>query len=103
MATSLKEFIYGDVGTEILANKVIQVCQTNSYEMLMAGPFERTNIIGLNYQFVDPIDQMQIKFNFMSFVQDMGVFIEINGESVFTQRFTIFSDLVGSYSNRPDN
>jgi hypothetical protein len=103
MATSLQEFIYGDISTHILINKVIQVCQDNSYEMFMAGPFKRTNIVGLNYRLVDPIDQIQIKFNFMSFVQDMGVYVDINDINIFTKKFAIFSDLVGRYSKKPNN
>jgi hypothetical protein len=103
MAASLEQFIYGDISTHILINKVLRVCQENSYEMFMAGPFKRTNIVGLNYDFRDPIDQIQIKFNFMSMVQDMGVYLDIKEKTYFDKKFTIFSDLVGKYGKNPNN
>ncbi len=103
MAASLEQFIYGDISTHILINKVLRVCQTNSYELLMAGPFKNTNIVGLNYNFIDPIDEIQIKFNFMSFVQDMGVYLDINEKTYFQKKFTIFSDLIGTYGKNLNN
>jgi hypothetical protein len=103
MTADISKFIYADTEVKIGVNKVLEICKANTYELFMAGPFKDTNSVGINYQFVDPIDQIQIKFNFMSLVQDMTLYIDINDQSVFTKKFTIFSDLIGTYGINPNN
>jgi hypothetical protein len=56
MMRDLSEFIYGDTGVKIGPNKVLEICKENTYEMFIAGPFKETNIVGINYDYTDPID-----------------------------------------------
>jgi hypothetical protein len=101
--SDLKKFIYADTGTNIGPNKLLEICKENTYEFFIAGPFKDTNTIGLNYDYTDPIDQIQIKFNFMSLVQDVTLYVEVNDVVAFQKKFTIFSDLIGTYGKNADN
>ena len=103
MISDLSNFIYTDTGVNVGPNKVLEICKSSTYEMFMAGPFKDTNFVGINYQYTDSIDQMQIKFNFMSLVQDCTLYIEFNGQVVFQNKYNIFSDLVGTYGKNPNN
>jgi hypothetical protein len=103
MTSDLAKFIYGDTKTSIGPNKVIEVCKDNTYELFMAGPFKDTNIIGIDYKLTDNIDRIQIKFNFMAFIQDITLWVDINENNIFKKQFTIFSDLIGTYGKLPNN
>jgi hypothetical protein len=103
MAADLQQFIYADTYTPIQINKVLEVCSNNTFEIFMAGPFKDTNIVGIDYNFVDKIDKIQVKFNFMAFIQDITLIVTINDNVALTKPFNIFSDLYGMYGKNPNN
>lgn len=63
----------------------------------MAGLFKVSDFVGINYQFVDKVDQVQIKFNFMAVIQDITLHVEVNDQVFFLKTYNIFSDLTGTY------
>lgn len=63
----------------------------------MAGLFKSTDSITTHFFVTNSIDRIRIKFNFISIVQDMTVNVLVNGNVIFKQKFTTFSDLSGMY------
>ncbi len=51
----------------------------------------------LSYDFGDSIDQIQVKFNLISVVASLTMYVEINDNSIFSNAYDIFSDLTGTY------
>lgn len=64
----------------------------------MVGLFKQATSIATNLVWKNPIDQIQIKINFMSIVSDITFYIDINGNNVFKKSYTTFSDLSGTYA-----
>ncbi len=56
----------------------------------------------LTYTFENSIDQVQIKFNLISVVQDLTINVDLNDNTVYTNKYDIFSDLVGTYASTPN-
>lgn len=97
MTTDVANFYYVDTGVALNVTKIVEVCKSNSFEIFMVGLFKITEVIGLSYSYTNNIDQIQVKFNFMAVISSVTLCIDINGESFYTNQFSIFSDLAGHY------
>lgn len=97
MAADIAYFTYADTGVPLNVTKVVEICKANSFENFMAGLFRITEVVGLNYYYTNNIDQIQIKFNFMSVISSVSLVIDINGDNFYANQFSIFSDLSGKY------
>lgn len=96
--TTLASFQFASSSSKLSIDEMCSVCKTSIYEFLTAGLFKATQIISLDFIRVDPIDQIQIKFNFASVVQSMKLYITLNDNKIFSKQFTGFSDLIGIFA-----
>ena len=100
MAPEVSSFIDVNSKTNLSSAKILYNCRIDLFQMLMAGLFTADDKIGIPYKLVYSIDQIQVKLNFMSVIQDATLIIDVNDVSIFNKHFTIFSDISGIYGIR---
>ena len=84
-------FRYTKTNEPLGKNDIMSACQSstgNAYEFVSAGLFKTTDTVQITYSYVDPIDQIQIKFNFKSVVSSMKLFITLNDNLIYSRQFT---------------
>lgn len=99
--STIAAFQYSKTNQPLTTTDILSSCQnttSSSYEFVSAGLFKTTDIVQLPYSFTDPIDKIQIKFNFKSVVASMKLFITLNDNVLYSKQFTGFSDLTGTYT-----
>jgi hypothetical protein len=96
----ISSFRKGDTNDTLNSSSVASICQSTTgiaYEFVTSGLFQASDVINLYYYRVDPIDQIQVKFNLLSIAQSMTVYVTINSQQVYTKTFGTFSDVDGTY------
>jgi hypothetical protein len=96
----IARFYFTTTGQIFNKTNIVAVCQTNTYEFFMAGLFQPTDRVGLTLSYKDNenIDQIIIRFNLLSVIQNVTLYIQIGNDIVYTKTFNYLSDLVGTYS-----
>lgn len=95
--TSIANFRHTSTNDTLTVNRVVSICQTSSFEMEIAGVFGLNDGVNLQFYRTDPIDQIQIKLNFVSLVSSIAFFITLNDNPLYSKHFPSMSDLNGVY------
>ena len=74
------------------------LCQQNQYQSYMYGLFTESQEIELSFTRTDKIDRIQVKLNLISVVKGITFRVSINDNTVFTQTFTEFGNVDGTYA-----
>jgi hypothetical protein len=64
----------------------------------MAGLFQPTDRVGFTLSFAENMDQINIRFNLLSVIQTVTLYVQIGTTIVYSQTFLSLSDLQGTYS-----
>lgn len=86
-----------DTGASLSKSNLVAVCKQESYEFFMAGLFKSTDVVGFSVSYTDKVDQIAVKFNLLSVISDMTIFVAVGEDVIFTKKFTYLSDLTGQY------
>jgi hypothetical protein len=88
--SQITAFTYTKTNTPLGYTDLLSTCQSspNSFEFDSVGLFKSTDQVQIAYNYVDPIDKIQIKFNFKSVVSSMKLFITLNDNIIFSRLFT---------------
>ena len=72
--------------------------------MFMFGLFKASEVVVLTYENIpNGIDRLYLKFNFLSVVQSITLYIDVNGQNYYKETGSVFSDLLGTYGINSTN
>lgn len=84
---TITQFRYTSSNATVPINRIASICRASTYEIEIAGVFFQSDAINLQFFRVDPIDQLQIKLNFMSLVSSISFYITLNDNLIFSKNF----------------
>lgn len=93
--STITQFRYTSSNATVPISRVASICRASTYEIEVAGVFFQTDVVNLQFFRTDPIDQIQIKLNFMSLVSSIAFYISLNDNLLFSKNFPAMSDLSG--------
>jgi len=94
-STSIAKFRYTSSNATLDISSIVSICKLSTYDISVAGVFTPTQVINLQFYRTDPIDQIQIKLNFVSLVESIAFYITLNDNVLFGKTFPSMSLLAG--------
>jgi len=70
-------------GQYLNKTNIVSVCSANTYEFFMAGLFQPTDRVGFTLSYTDNMDQISIRFNLLSVIQSLTLYIQIGTSVVY--------------------